>query len=96
MLEEPPVGSRPALKKVDQWSSSLSCPGTDSREEIDLPSIPSTVHSRKRHTAVGDLEEGLVLQVQGAQGAAGDCLGEAYDGIVVDGSAAFERCGEGC
>jgi hypothetical protein len=62
---------------------------------IDLPSIPSTVHSRKRHAAVGDLEEGLVFQVQGAQGAAWDCLREADDSIVVDEGAAFEGCGEG-
>jgi hypothetical protein len=61
-----------------------------------LPGITGTVYSRERYAAVGDLEEGLVLQVQGAQGAAGDCLGEADDGVVVDEGAAFERCGEGC
>ena len=68
----------------------------DRREDHCLPSVPGTVHSRERDAAVGDLQEGLVLQVQGAQGAAGDCLGEADDGVVVDESAAFERCGEGC
>jgi hypothetical protein len=45
----------PCLPRRERW-----------KRKIDLPSVTGTVYSRERHAAVGDLEEGFVLQVQGA------------------------------
>jgi hypothetical protein len=59
-----------------------------------IPGVAILVYGRERHAAVYDLEEGLVLQVQGAKSAAGNGFREPNDGIVGDHCAALEWCCE--
>jgi hypothetical protein len=50
----------------------------------NVPCIACSVDSGKRHAAVVDLEEGLVLQVQCTCKPRRECLRKANDCIVID------------
>jgi hypothetical protein len=60
-----------------------------------LPDVALGVDRGEGHTAVGNVEVGLVFKVECAFCATGDCLREANDGVVVDHSAAGRRNREG-
>ena len=63
---------------------------------MSRPGVSSSINSWERHTAVHDLEVGLVLQHQGTLDTRWNFLWEANKGERRDIATTFEWCREGC